>query len=139
MLRLFGARIGRGVRIHPGAVIAIPWNLEASDYVSIGDGVRLYNLGLVQLGPGVTISQGGHLCAGTHDYTQVDLPLVKAPIRVLEGAWVCADAFVGPGVTIGDYSIVGARGVVMRDVPPWTVVAGNPARRLRARAPLSKP
>lgn len=133
MLRLFGARIGRNVHVHPTVAVTIPWNLRVEDFAAIGDGVRIYNLGLVTIGRSATLSQGVHLCAGTHDYTRPDLPLIKAEIHVGEGAWVCADAFVGPGVTVASHAIVGARAVTMRDVPAWTIVAGNPARPIRRR------
>jgi putative colanic acid biosynthesis acetyltransferase WcaF len=128
LLRLFGARMGQGAHVHPTVKIAIPWNLSMGDFTSIGDGARVYNLGLVAIGSHATISQGAHLCAGTHDHRRADLPLVKAPITIEDGAWICADAFVGPGVTVGRHSIVGARAVAVRDVPPSTIVAGNPAR-----------
>ncbi len=135
MLRLFGARIGRRVRIHPSVRVATPWNLVVGDNTAVGDGVILYSLGRITLGPDVTVSQYAHLCAGTHDHRHAALPLLKPPITIGRGAWVCADAYVGPGLRVGDYAIVGARAVVTRDVPPWTIVAGNPAREIAARTP----
>lgn len=137
MLRLFGARVGRNVHIHPTASVTIPWNLQVEDFVAIGDGVRVYNLGHVFIGRAATLSQGVHLCAGTHDHTRPDLPLIKAEIRIEDGVWVCADAFVGPGVTVASHAIVGARAVAIRDVTPWTIVAGNPARLIRPREPFA--
>ena len=139
LLRLFGARIGRHVHIHPSVRIALPWNLEIGDNSAVGDGVILYSLGLICLGADVTVSQYAHLCAGTHDYRRSDLPLIKAPIRVGEGAWICADAFVGPGVEIGAFAIAGARAVVVGPVEPWTIVAGNPARKIAARPRPTQP
>jgi putative colanic acid biosynthesis acetyltransferase WcaF len=133
ILRVFGASIGSGVHIYPTARIMLPWNLCIGSEVSIGDGANLYNLGLISIGPGATISQGAHLCAGTHDYLRADLPLLKLPIVIGEGAWICADSFVGPGVRIGDYAIVGARAVAMKDVADWTIVVGNPARVIKSR------
>ncbi len=133
LLRVFGAKVGRAVHVHATTRIAIPWNLAIGDYSSIGDRAVVYNLGPLEIGSGVTVSQGAHLCGGTHDYRRPDLPLVKAPIRIEDGAWVCADAFVGPGVTIGSHAIVAARAVAVRDAPPWTIVAGNPARAVKPR------
>jgi putative colanic acid biosynthesis acetyltransferase WcaF len=128
LLRLFGARVGREVRIHRTVSIAIPWNLSIGDEAAIGDRVQIYNLGQVSIGAKATISQGVHLCAGTHDHRRPDLPLVKCTVTIGRGTWICADAFVGPNVTVGDFAVLGARAVVVRDVAPGSVVAGNPAR-----------
>jgi len=137
LLRLFGARIGRDVHIHPTASVTIPWNLRAEAYAAIGHAVQVDNLGPVFIGRAATLSRGVHICAGTHDHTRPDLPLVKAGITIEDGVWVCADAFVGPDVTVASHAIVGARAVVMQDVPAWTIVAGNPARPIRSREPFS--
>jgi putative colanic acid biosynthesis acetyltransferase WcaF len=99
----------------------------------MGEETFIYNLGPVTLGEKVTVSHRAQLCAGTHDYTQPDLPLIKPPIIIENQAWVCADAFVGPGVTVGEGAIVGARAVAMKNVAPWTIVAGNPAKPIRLR------
>jgi putative colanic acid biosynthesis acetyltransferase WcaF len=98
------------------------------DWSGIGAGARIYSLGPITLGAAVTVSQGAHLCAGTHDYTDPTLPLIRPPITIRSQAWICADAFVGPGVTVGEGAIVGARAVVVKDIDPWTVAVGNPAR-----------
>jgi putative colanic acid biosynthesis acetyltransferase WcaF len=133
ILRLFGASIGSGVHIYPTAIITLPWNLRIASEASVGDRAILYNLGLISIGAAATISQGAHLCAGTHDYRRADLPLLKLPITIGEGAWICADSFVGPRVKIGNYAIVGARAVAMRDVDDWSIVVGNPARVVKSR------
>lgn len=138
MLRLFGASVGRGVRIYPTVKIIIPWNLAIGDQATVGDGAILYALGCVTIGARATVSQGAHLCAGTHDYRKADFPLLKQRVTVGDGAWICADAFIGPNVTVGEHAIAGARAVVTRDVPPWTIVAGNPARFLRQREGFSE-
>lgn len=114
-------------------MISIPWNLEVEDYAAIGDHAFIYNLGHISIGARATISHRAHLCAGTHDYTKADFPLLRPPIRIREQAWVCADAFVGPGVTVGAGAIVAARAVAIKDVAPWTIVAGNPARVIKER------
>jgi putative colanic acid biosynthesis acetyltransferase WcaF len=133
ILRLFGASIGSDVHIHPTAMIMLPWNLHIGSEASVGDRVILYNLGLISIGAAATISQGAHLCAGTHDYLRAELPLLKSPITIGEGAWICADGFVGPGAHIGNYAIVGARAVVIRNVADWSIVAGNPAKVIGLR------
>ena len=133
LLRCFGAKIGRSVHVYPSATIYFPWNLEAGDESAIGEQAFIYNLGPVTLGPRVTISHRAHICAGTHDYTKPDFPLLRPPISIGAEAWICADAFVGPGVTIGQGAIVGARAVAMKDVQPGSIVIGNPARETKRR------
>ena len=133
VLRMFGAEVGREVHIYSSATIYFPWNLRIGDWSSVGEGALIYNLGPVTIGRNVTISQRAHLCAGTHDYSRPELPLLKPPIEVRDQAWVCADAFVGPGVVVGEGAVAGARAVVTKNVEPWTVVAGNPARFVKPR------
>lgn len=133
ILRLFGAKIGQAVRLYPDVDIFFPWNLEIGDEVTIGPGVQLYSLGKIILGDGTMISYGAHLCAGTHDYSKVNLPLLKPEIRLGKGIWVCTDAFIGPGVSIGDFSIVGARAVVLKSFSDFSILGGNPARRIKDR------
>jgi putative colanic acid biosynthesis acetyltransferase WcaF len=133
LLRLFGARIGCAVHIYPSVRIAIPWNLAIGHEAAVGDRAILYALGPITLAERATVSQGAHLCAGTHDYRDPAMPLLKPPIIIGPDAWVCADAFVGPGVRVGPRAIVGARCVVMKDVEPDAVMIGNPARLLRWR------
>ncbi|MGR3803836.1 MAG: acetyltransferase [Marinibacterium profundimaris] len=134
LLRLFGARIGQQVHVYPTARILIPWTLTIDDEASVGDRAILYALGPIRIGARATVSQGAHLCAGSHDTTRPDRPLVKPPIRIGADAWIAAEAFVGPGVTIGTGAIVGARAVAMADVGLATTVVGNPARPVRRRA-----
>lgn len=131
MLRAFRARVEAGVHIYPTVRITIPWNLELGEQCAVGDRAILYALGPIIIGSRATISQGAHLCAGTHDITRPDRPLIKPPIVIKADVWVAAEAFVGPGVTIGDGAIIGARGVVMKDVEPGAIVVGNPARSIK--------
>ena len=138
LLRLFGADIGRSVHVYPGARVCMPWNLKIGDLSSVADGALIYDLGRVTIGRNVTVSHGAQLCAGTHDHTHPDMPLLKPPITVGDGVWVCANAFVGPDVTLGEGAVVGACAVVVHDVPAWTIVAGNPARVVGPRV-ISSP
>ena len=133
LLRLFGARIGKDVHIYNSATIYMPWNLEIGDWSSIGEDAFIYNLGKITIGNKTTISHRAHLCAGTHDYTDKTLPLLKLPIVIEGNVWVCADTFIGPGVLVGEGAVVGARSVVVKDIKPWMVVAGNPAIFIKKR------
>jgi putative colanic acid biosynthesis acetyltransferase WcaF len=133
LLRCFGARVGKHVNTYPSTWVYFPWNLSVGDWSAIGEGAFIYNLGPVTIGEKVTVSHRAQLCAGTHDYRELDLPLIKPPIIVRDQAWICADAFVGPGVTVGEGAIVGARSVVTKNVEAWSVVAGNPAKHIKHR------
>jgi putative colanic acid biosynthesis acetyltransferase WcaF len=138
VLRMFGARIGKAAHIFPTVKIAIPWNVSIGAESAVGDQAILYSLGRIEIGTRTTISQGAHLCAGSHDYRFSDLPLTKPPIVIGNGAWVCADAFIGPDVTIGDSAIVGARAVVTKNVGANQIVAGNPAKLISIRESVKR-
>jgi putative colanic acid biosynthesis acetyltransferase WcaF len=134
LLRLFGASIGRGVRLHPSVQVMFPWNLTIRDHVVIGSGANLYALAPISIQENVLISQGAHLCAGSHDYRQPHFPISHRPITIGAGTWIAAEAFVGNGVTIGRGSVVSARAVVLRDVEAYCLVVGNPAQTVKKLA-----
>jgi putative colanic acid biosynthesis acetyltransferase WcaF len=135
LLKLFGAEIAEAGRvvIFPSARITFPWKLTLAPRAMVGPGVTLYNLAPITLQRGANISQNCHLCAGTHDFMRWSMPLVTRPIVIGENAWLGADVFVGPGVTIGELCVVGARSVVVRDLPPRKICAGNPCRAIKDR------
>jgi putative colanic acid biosynthesis acetyltransferase WcaF len=132
-LRMFGATVGNHVHIYPSAHIYFPWNLEIGDWSSVGEWALIYNLGKVTIGSKVTVSQRVHVCAGTHDYRDPAMPLLKPPVTIGDSSWICADAFIGPGTKVGEGAVVAARSVVVKDVAPWTVVGGNPAKLIKPR------
>jgi putative colanic acid biosynthesis acetyltransferase WcaF len=133
VLRKFGARIGKGCKIAATATIWAPWNLTLGDYVCIADGVDCYSADKITLQDYVTVSQRAYLCAASHDITILSRPLIASPIIIEKHAWVCAEAYIGAGVTVQEGAIVAARSVVVRSPPPWSVVAGNPARKVKDR------
>jgi putative colanic acid biosynthesis acetyltransferase WcaF len=139
LLRLFGADIPEPgkVVVFPTASILFPRKLVLAPRAMVGPNVTIYNLATVTLRRGANVSQNGHLCAGTHDYSAWSMPLVAKPIVIGENAWLGADVFVGPGVTIGDLCVVGARSVVVKDLPARTVCAGNPCSVKKDRIPPS--
>jgi putative colanic acid biosynthesis acetyltransferase WcaF len=133
LLRLFGARVGQGVQIMPSVQIWAPWNLSLGDHATVSHGVDLYDVARIEIGAHATVSQRAFLCTATHDVDHPHMPLQTAPIRIGAGAWVCAEAYVHPGVTIGIDAVAGVRAVVLHDVPPGQIVGGNPAQFLRRR------
>jgi len=137
LLRLFGAKIGRGVRVYPSARVWAPWHLEMEDFSCLGPQVDCYCVAPIRIAAHAVVSQYSHLCSASHDYEHPDFPLITGPIVIGEGAWVATDAFVGMGVTVGPGAVVGARSSVFKDVEPWTVVGGNPARFIKKRLPKS--
>ncbi len=133
IVNLFGAHVATNARLRSTVRIEIPWNLTIGDNSSVGDGTRLYCLGPVTIGSHVSISQHAHVCAGTHDFTKPDMPLLRPPITIEDHAWIAADAFVGPDITVREGAILGARGCAFKDLDPWTIYGGNPAKPLGQR------
>ena len=133
LLRLFGAKIGKGVYIKPGLRVKFPWYLEVGDHTWLGEDLWVDNLTQVTIGPHCCISQGAYLCTGNHDWSAPDMKLFRRPIRCERGSWVGARSVVCPGVTLGSGAIAAAGSVVTKDIPAMEVHAGNPARFVRQR------
>jgi len=130
---MFGAKINNEVQVFPSCRIWAPWNLSFGVHVAIDDCVTLYSVDKITIGTKVAIRRDAFICTASHDITRKDRPLITKPITICDGVWIGAGAFVGPGVTIGEGAVVGARSVVTKDVEPWTVVAGNPAKFIKKR------
>lgn len=133
VLKAFGARVGRGARVHGSARIWLPANLELGEHCLVGPRVQLYNQGHIAIGARTVISQGAHLCASSHDIADPDFQLVLRPIRIGDGAWIAAEAFVGPGSSIGDRAVLGARAALFADAAADGVYSGNPAQLIKQR------
>lgn len=133
LLRLFGAKIHPTAVVYSSAKIYYPANLIMEAYSCLASNVDCYNVDIIHIGANTTISQGAFLCTASHDITNPLNPLITAPIIIEDQAWVATDAFVGMGVTVGQGAVVGARTVVFKDVEPWTVVGGNPAKFIKKR------
>ncbi len=133
LLRLFGACIGKNCHIYPSVVIWAPWNLRCGDESCIADHVVIYNQAPIYLGKRCVISQGTHLCTGSHDYRTLNLRLVAESIIIRDYVWVAAECFIHPGITIGEYSVIGARSVVSKNIPPHVVCVGHPCRPIKRR------
>jgi putative colanic acid biosynthesis acetyltransferase WcaF len=133
LLRLFGARIAPGAMIYSSVRVWLPSNLEMAEQASLGPGVDCYNMDLVRIGAYTVISQRAVLCAGTHAIGDRNFQLVTRPIVIGERAWVAAEAFVGPGVSIGDEAVLGARACAFGHLDPRGVYVGNPAHKIKER------
>jgi len=133
LLRSFGARIGKKVLIRPTARITYPWKVEIGDFSWVGDEVNLYSLGKITIGEHSVISQKSYLCAGSHRYDRIDFPIYSDSISIGKGCWLATDVFVGPGVDIGDYTLVGARSSVFKDLEGGKVYQGTPAKFVKNR------
>ncbi|HWC59667.1 MAG TPA: WcaF family extracellular polysaccharide biosynthesis acetyltransferase [Verrucomicrobiae bacterium] len=132
-LRFFGARIGKGVVIKPRVNIHFPWKLTIGDHTWVGEEVFLLNFEPITIGSQCCISQRAFLCTGNHDYRQPSMPYRNRPITVEDGAWVGAQTFVSPGVTIGSETVIAAGSVVTRSQPAGVVCSGNPCTVTRGR------
>lgn len=128
LLCSFGARLGRHPSIYPSAKIWAPWNLIVGNAVTVGPGADLYNVAPITLGDDVIISQGAYLCSASHDHGSADFALITGRIVIEANAWVAAQAFIAPGMTVGQSAVVGARAVVTRNVEAYAIVTGNPAK-----------
>ena len=133
LLRCFGAKVGKGVHVYPGVKIWAPWNLLLEDECGVANGVILYSQGQISIGQRTVISQGAHICAGTHDHTKPGFPLITMPINIGSEAWIAAEVFVHPGVNIGNGCVIGARSVVTKDMPEWMICAGFPCKPIKER------
>jgi len=127
LLRAFGARVSMRASVYPSVTIWAPWNLIMEPQASLGPRVNCYNPAVVSVGERAVVSQGSHLCTASHDYDAPSFQLFAKPIRIERFAWIAAESFLGPGVTVGEGAVIGARAVLFSDAPPYTVWVGNPA------------
>lgn len=132
LLKIFGAKIDHKAYIYARCTIFAPWNLIVGR-ACIGPNTDIYNKALITIGNDSVISQGTFLCTASHDITSKMLPLQMSPITIGDNVWIGSCAFVGMGVIIGEGAVVGATASVYRNVEPWTVVGGNPAKFIKMR------
>jgi putative colanic acid biosynthesis acetyltransferase WcaF len=136
LLGCFGAKLGPHCRFYPASRVWAPWNLSCEDTVMVADGAELYNPAPMTLGSHAIVSQGAYLCGATHDYNDPKFPVISFPMRLGRYAWVAARACVSPGVNLGDGAVLGLASVATKDLEPWSIYAGIPARKVKDRSRL---
>jgi putative colanic acid biosynthesis acetyltransferase WcaF len=132
-LRLFGARVGRGVVIKPGVNIKFPWKLTIGDHSWVGEKVWIDNLASVSIGRSACVSQGAVLLTGNHDYKKTTFDLIIAPIIIEDGVWIGASAMVCPGVTCSSHSVLSVASIANKNLEPYSIYKGNPAVKIAER------
>ena len=133
LLRLFGAKIGKGVIVRPTVIITYPWKVNIGDYSWIGDGVTLYSLGEIEIGKNTVISQKSYLCTGSHDYSISNFPIYAKKITIADECWLATDVYIAPGITIGKGTVVGVRSSVFNNLEGRKVYFGTPAKFIKNR------
>lgn len=133
LLRLFGAKLGKGVKVRSSAKFTYPWKVSIGNHSWIGDNVQFYSLEEIHIGANCVISQESYLCTGSHDVKDLHFGLVTKPIHVKDGAWVASDVFVYPGVTIHELGVAAARSTILKDIPFNEIHAGFPAKFIKKR------
>lgn len=137
LLRLFGAKIGRNVKLRPSVTVTYPWKVTIGDHSWVGDDSTIYSLGNIHIGAHTVISHKVYLCAAAHDYTKRGFDILSPDVTVGDQVWIANDTFVGPGVSIGDGAVIGARSSVFSDMPPGMLCKGSPAAPYKERPPPS--
>ena len=133
ILRCFGCKVGVGVIIRPSVKITYPWKVRIGDYSWIGDHAVLYSLSEIEIGKNSVVSQKCYLCTGYHDYREVDFAIQAKKIIIEDGCWIAADVFIGPGVSIKNGAVIGARSSVFNDMPENMVCMGYPCKPYKKR------
>lgn len=133
LLRVFGAKMASTATVYATVKVFQPWLLTMDDYACLGEGVDCYNTVSIHIGRNATVSQRAFLCTAGHDITDLHHHQTDAPIMIEDRAWVCAEVFVGQGVIVGEGAVCAARAVVIKNVEPWTIVGGNPAKFIKKR------
>lgn len=134
LLRLFGASVGRGVRIKPGVKVKFPWRLIVGDHSWLGEDLWIDNLAEVRIGSHCCLSQGVYLCTGSHDWSSDTFDLMTGPIVLEDHAWLGAKSIVAPGVTVGEGAVLSLGSVATGRLEPWKVYRGTPAVPTKERS-----
>ncbi|MEL6944080.1 MAG: putative colanic acid biosynthesis acetyltransferase [Bacteroidota bacterium] len=133
LLKAFGAKIAKGVRLRPSMHTQFPWKVSIGENSWIGDEVVLYSLGEIEIGKDVVISQRSYICTGSHDYNKEGFDIYAQKITIEDECWLATDVYVAPNITIGRGTVVGARSSVFNDLPAGIIAIGSPAKKIKDR------
>ncbi|MEI6882945.1 MAG: putative colanic acid biosynthesis acetyltransferase [Bacteroidota bacterium] len=133
LLRIFGARVGKGVNIKPSVNIKYPWRLVIGEYSWVGENAWIDNLDDVVIGANCCISQGAMLLCGNHNYRKSTFDLITGKITLEDGVWIGAHSIVCPGILCKSHSVLAVNSVATRNLEPWSIYQGNPAVKVKDR------
>jgi len=133
LYRLFGAKIGKGLKISPSAKLLYPWNINIGDYCWIGDNVNLYSVDQILIGSNVAFAHNIFVATAAHDISLKSFPTVKDKIIFEDEVWISSNVFINMGIVIKKGAVVGSGSVVTKDLPEGYVCVGNPARPIKKR------
>lgn len=133
LLKLFGAKIEWSVSVHPTAKIDYPWNLTMGVRSSIGERCWIYAMNEITIGHLSCVGKDVYLLTGSHDIDSATFDLITKPIVIGDGCWISTSSRILPGITLGNYSVVAAGAVVVKNVEDYIVVGGNPAKPIKKR------
>ena len=133
LLKIFGAKIGKGVVIKPSVNIKYPWNVSIGDYTWIGENVWIDSLVKISIGSNVCISQGAYLLTGNHNYKKTTFDLIVQPITVEDGVWIGARSIVCPGVICKTQAVLTAGSIATKRLEAYSIYQGNPADVIKKR------
>ncbi|MEO8795272.1 MAG: WcaF family extracellular polysaccharide biosynthesis acetyltransferase [Daejeonella sp.] len=133
ILKLFGSKIGRDVRIKPFVNIKYPWKLTVGDHTWIGENCSIENLAEVTIGANVCLSQACMILTGNHNYKLSSFDLITMPVNIEDGAWIGAKSVVCPGITVGSHAILTVNSTANKHLEAYHIYQGNPAVKVRKR------
>lgn len=133
LLRMFGAKVGKGVNIKPSVNIKYPWRLIVGDNTWIGEHAWIDNLDDVVIGANCCISQGAMMLCGNHNYRKSTFDLITGKITLEDGVWIGAHSIVCPGILCKSHSVLAVNSVATRTLEAFSIYQGNPAIKVKDR------
>jgi acetyltransferase-like isoleucine patch superfamily enzyme len=133
LLKGLGAKISKKVGLYRGFEVRHPWKLHIGASTIIGHNALLDARKGLTIGSNVNFSNEVMIWTLHHDYNDSNFSEIGAPVVIEDYAWICSRAIILPGVRVGKGAVVAAGAVVTKDVEPFTVVGGIPAKKIAQR------